>query len=179
MSLPELLVSMALLGMVATLLYQLTWMGTRAVAGGEDRIELEHERREARRRLERGLSSVSAPTSGASGLLEPDLAGTSTELRFLSLMDLLETGVVLDPANPVFIEYVVSLRGDELWLDRADGVGNPERICRGVRSVNYRSVNQRAVVVDLVVEGQVRNARNQRETQSRRELFSVLLPPTE
>lgn len=179
LTLPELLVSMGILSLMALLLSQLTWSGTRALAGGEDRIALEHEMREAKRRVELCLSTAGSPGLGTPALVKPELDETTSNLRFLSLVDLLETGVAQDPANPVFIEYRLRTQEGGLWLDRVDGLGEPERVCRGVSQINYTNISQRAVLVELTIAGEVRNARNKAELQTRQARFTVSLPPTE
>ncbi len=167
---------MGILAALTLLIYGLTLSTTRALLSGEDRILLEMEQRQAVRRLQRVVPLACPGGAASPPLVFPDLEESGNRLVFTSMEDLLNTGQAFDPANPSIIEYRLVQVNGELLLDRSDGLGTPRTICRGVQQVQFTNINQRALVVDLTLEGEVLSARGSREIQQRTLTFTILLP---
>lgn len=173
---PELLVAMALLGLIGAIVVQVYVAVARTSKFGSAHLDVQESSRTLLRRLIPLVETAMPETSSGDALLEPAEDASGDHLLFLSSTDLLGDAPV-DPRDPEYRRFRIARRADDrVFLEQVDPVGPPEQLLGRVRELEFTNLGGESVRIRVSSETTTATMTN-RETQARAGLTTVIFLP--
>lgn len=176
LSLAEVLVAMAVMGVLSIALLNIFGLTMTSVRHGEGHLAMQMKAREAVRRLEPLLSTAIPPTTTQEAIYLPAVGGSGTSIRWSSTEDLFGTNAIT-PRAPHFYLYEINFAGGALTMRRIDPPGPDSRVlATNLDAASFEHLTLNTVRVQVQVSEQVRRAAGAHETLTQKLETLIQLP---
>lgn len=175
-TLPELLVGLALLGLIGIVVMQVYVAVLRTSRFGSAHLDVQESSRTLLRRLIPLVESAMPQSSSGQALLEPVSGASGGHLVFVSSQDHLGEAPV-DPRAPQYRRYRIDRRpDDEVFLEQVSPAGPPPRRLGRVRELEFSNLDGESVRIRVSSQTTARTLTNE-EVAARAALTTVIYLP--